>query len=44
LGVDVKIIGNHFIKCGIIKYKICEKIDVIDKDGNEIPKKVLERE
>jgi hypothetical protein len=44
LGVDIKLIGNHLIKCGLIKYKVCEKINVLDKDGNEIEEKVLERE
>jgi hypothetical protein len=35
--MDIKLNGNHLIKCGIVKYKVCEKINVFDKDGNEIP-------
>ncbi|KAA6368609.1 MAG: hypothetical protein EZS28_035864 [Streblomastix strix] len=44
LGLDIKIIGRHLIRCGIVKYKICEKMKVTNDDGQEIEEKVKERE
>ncbi|KAA6370879.1 MAG: hypothetical protein EZS28_033593, partial [Streblomastix strix] len=44
LGLDIKLIGRNLIKCGVVKYKVCEKMNVNDKYGQEIPEKVLERE
>jgi hypothetical protein len=32
------------MKCGVVKYKVCEKMNVLDKNGKEIEEKVLERE
>ncbi|KAA6339636.1 MAG: hypothetical protein EZS28_052596, partial [Streblomastix strix] len=44
LGLDIKIIGRHLIRCGVVKYKICEKMKVTNEDGQEIEEKVKERE
>ncbi|KAA6384952.1 MAG: hypothetical protein EZS28_019520, partial [Streblomastix strix] len=44
LGLDITIIGRHLIRCGVVKYKVCEKIKVINDDGQEIEEKILERE
>ncbi|KAA6385972.1 MAG: hypothetical protein EZS28_018498 [Streblomastix strix] len=44
LGLDITIIGRHLIRCGVVKYKICEKMKVTNEDGQEIEEKVEERE
>ncbi|KAA6360762.1 MAG: hypothetical protein EZS28_043711, partial [Streblomastix strix] len=44
LGVDITLIGRHLVRCGVVKYKVCEKMKVTDEDGQIIPEKVIERE
>ncbi|KAA6392487.1 MAG: hypothetical protein EZS28_011986 [Streblomastix strix] len=44
LGLDITIIGRHLVRCGVVKYKICEKMKVTNDDGQEIEEKVKERE
>ncbi|KAA6357244.1 MAG: hypothetical protein EZS28_047229, partial [Streblomastix strix] len=44
LGLDITLIGRHLVRCGIVKYKVCEKMKVTNDDGQEIEEKVKERE
>ncbi|KAA6374134.1 MAG: hypothetical protein EZS28_030339, partial [Streblomastix strix] len=44
LGLDITIIGRHFVRCGAVKYKVCEKIKITNDDGQEIIEKIKERE
>ncbi|KAA6394242.1 MAG: hypothetical protein EZS28_010233 [Streblomastix strix] len=36
LGLDITIIGRHLVRCGVVKYKVCEKMKVTNDDGQEI--------
>ncbi|KAA6391858.1 MAG: hypothetical protein EZS28_012613 [Streblomastix strix] len=44
LGLDITLIGRHLVRCGVVKYKVCEKMKVTNDDGQEIQEKVKERE
>ncbi|KAA6395362.1 MAG: hypothetical protein EZS28_009109, partial [Streblomastix strix] len=44
LGLDITLVGRHIVRCGVVKYKVCEKIKVTNDDGQEIEEKVKERE
>ncbi|KAA6401930.1 MAG: hypothetical protein EZS28_002545 [Streblomastix strix] len=44
LGLDISIIGRHLVRCGVVKYKVCEKMKVTNDDGQELEEKVQERE
>ncbi|KAA6379459.1 MAG: hypothetical protein EZS28_025014 [Streblomastix strix] len=44
LGLDITLIGRHLVRCGVVKYKVCEKMKVTNDDGQEIEEKVKERE
>ncbi|KAA6368579.1 MAG: hypothetical protein EZS28_035894 [Streblomastix strix] len=44
LGLDITLIGRHLMRCGVVKYKVCEKMKVTNDDGQEIEEKVKERE
>ncbi|KAA6376278.1 MAG: hypothetical protein EZS28_028196 [Streblomastix strix] len=32
LGVDIVIVGRHLVRCGVVKYKVCEKMKVTNDD------------
>ncbi|KAA6404374.1 MAG: hypothetical protein EZS28_000109 [Streblomastix strix] len=44
LGIDIQIIGRHLVRCGVVKYKICEKMKVTNDDGQELEEIIQEKE